>query len=94
MARTKKPTQSRNPHILKKGKWTCNYLRLSLGRLQIRADPIIVITEMKTFKDVMEGLKVIGAGTATIALAGAASRNWKDIQFVDPFSSTESVIGY
>ncbi|KAF5786712.1 putative ATP synthase, F0 complex, subunit C, F/V-ATP synthase subunit C superfamily [Helianthus annuus] len=27
---------------------------------------------MKTFKDVMEGLKVIGAGTATIALAGAA----------------------
>ncbi|KAI3668329.1 hypothetical protein L1987_88673 [Smallanthus sonchifolius] len=29
-------------------------------------------TEMKTFKDVMEGLKVIGAGTATIALAGAA----------------------
>ncbi|KAJ0785358.1 putative ATP synthase, F0 complex, subunit C, F/V-ATP synthase subunit C superfamily [Helianthus annuus] len=26
---------------------------------------------MKTFKDVMEGLKVIGAGTATIALAGA-----------------------
>jgi F-type H+-transporting ATPase subunit c len=29
-------------------------------------------TEMKTLKDVMEGLKVIGAGTATIALAGAA----------------------
>ena len=27
---------------------------------------------MKTLKDVMEGLKVIGAGTATIALAGAA----------------------
>nr|GFB47433.1 ATP synthase F0 subunit 9, mitochondrial [Tanacetum cinerariifolium] len=27
---------------------------------------------MKTFKDVMEGLKVIGAGTTTIALAGAA----------------------
>ncbi|KAI3668603.1 hypothetical protein L1987_88399 [Smallanthus sonchifolius] len=46
---------------------------------------------MKTFKDVMEGLKVIGAGTATIALAGAAVGNWKDIQFVDPFSSTESL---
>lgn len=27
---------------------------------------------MKTFKDVIEGLKVIGAGTAKIALAGAA----------------------
>ncbi|KAI3695484.1 hypothetical protein L1987_78481 [Smallanthus sonchifolius] len=34
---------------------------------------IVHRTEMKTFKDVMEGLKVIGAGTATIALVGAAS---------------------
>ncbi|GJR92478.1 hypothetical protein Tco_0264652 [Tanacetum coccineum] len=29
-------------------------------------------TKMKTFKDVVEGLKVIGTGTTTIALAGAA----------------------
>lgn len=28
---------------------------------------------MKTLKDVMEGLKVIGTGTATNALAGAAA---------------------
>lgn len=41
----------------------------------------------------MEGLKVIGAGTATIALAGAAVGIGK-IFIVDPFSSTESVIGY
>ncbi|XP_076905159.1 NADH-ubiquinone oxidoreductase chain 6-like [Bidens hawaiensis] len=33
---------------------------------------LVESTEKKTFKDVIEGLKVIGAGTATIALAGAA----------------------
>ncbi|GJU38437.1 ATP synthase F0 subunit 9 [Tanacetum coccineum] len=32
------------------------------------------VTEMKTFKDVMEGLKVIGAGTTTISLVGDAVR--------------------
>ncbi|GJV21433.1 ATP synthase F0 subunit 9, mitochondrial [Tanacetum coccineum] len=42
------------------------------SQLFVHIQAFVPHTEMKTFKDVMEGLKVIGAGTTTIALAGAA----------------------